>query len=276
MGVARMPVNDAEEFVKLSKEHVSGKKTEYEALIYLSGICPTPDYSALRQQEQENMGTFFLSSLFGSLQYSNDGRVIAKTPAAGLGNDEAKEAALKDKVVRSFIHTLELYSSLSIRPALSQILLEHTISKRFIFELCDYCPIVPKENINLISQAIWLGFELDFSNAIHLIAPQVEKIIRVQLKDNGAHTTHLDKDGIEHENSLSTLLDIPEAERILGANLVFELKAVFTDSIGPNLRNEVAHGLLTDSAAYAEAPIYAWWILLRMMIHSIINLTEQI
>lgn len=199
--------------------------------------------------------------------------MIAKTPAAGLGNDEAKEAALKDKVVRSFVHTLE-YSSLSIHLALSQILLEHTISKRFIFELCDYCPIVPKENINLICQAIWLGFELDFSNAIHLIAPQVEKIVREQLKNNGAHTTHLDKDGIEHENGLSTLLDTPEAETILGINLVFELKAVFTDSIGPNLRNEVAHGLLTDSAAYAQAPIYAWWMLLRMMIHSIINLTE--
>lgn len=63
MGVAHIPVDGAEEFIKLSKEHVSGKKTEYEALIYLSGICPTPNYFALRQQEQENMGTFFFKLL---------------------------------------------------------------------------------------------------------------------------------------------------------------------------------------------------------------------
>ncbi|WP_369686340.1 DUF4209 domain-containing protein [Photobacterium leiognathi] len=40
------------------------------------------------------------------------------------------------------------------------------------------------------------------------------------------------------------------------------MKALFTNSVGANLRNEVAHGLLNDNAAYSYAPIYAWWMLM--------------
>jgi hypothetical protein len=276
MGVINTPIDNAEEIVKLSEEHVAGKSTEYEALIYLSGVCPVPDYTSLENQEKENAKKFFFTSLFASSQYSSDGRIIAKTPSAGLGDDkEAGDAVLRDAIVRSFNYELSYNSRLLILPALNQILREHTISRRFIFELCGYSPIVPKENINLISKGIWLGFELDFSSSIHLLAPQVEKIIRVQLKSNSVHTTHLDEAGIEHEKGLSALLDMPEAEKILGTNLLFELKAIFTDSIGPNLRNEVAHGLLTDRSASSDAPIYAWWMVLRMIIHSVIDSSEN-
>ncbi len=64
---------------------------------------------------------------------------------------------------------------------------------------------------------------------------------------------------------------MPEAEKVFGVDLRFELKAVFTDSIGPNLRNEVAHGLLTDNAAFGTTPVYAWWMLLRWVVHSVIT-----
>lgn len=276
MGVIRTPVDGAEEIIKLSKEHVSGKKSEYEALIYFSGVCSMPNYGSIRVREEENMSRYFLSSLFGTTQYSSDGRVVAKTPAVGLGGDkETFEAALKDKMVRSFNNDINLNVRLTIIPALEQILTDHTIGKHFIFEICNASPLIPQENIHLISHAIWLGFEFDFSTAIHLITPQVEKIVRIQLKHQGTHTTHLDKDGIEHENGLSTLLDMKEAKVVFGEDLLFELKAVFTDSIGPNLRNEVAHGLLTDNSANSSTPVYAWWLLLRMVIHSLITPSQE-
>ncbi len=272
IGTVSMPIDDTDEIIALSKKHVSGKSSVFEAIICLSGIFPIPNYSHLEQQAKESNKKFVLSALFDSKQLSSDGRLIAKTPAAGLGDDKkTSQSALEDKIVRAFANTLDMTVKHTIWPALNQVLLEHTISRRFVFELCYYSPLVPKDNINLISQAIWLGFELDFSNAIHLIAPQIEKIVRMQLKEVGKHTTHLDKDSIEHENGLSALLNMPEAEKIFGVDLLFELKAVFTNSIGPNLRNEVAHGLLTDNAALGAAPVYAWWILLRWVVHSAVT-----
>ena len=70
--------------------------------------------------------------------------------------------------------------------------------------------------------------------------------MRWHLKAAGIKTTNLDSDGIENENGLSTLMDLPEVTQIFGEDISFELKALFCDPFGPNLRNELAHGLLDD------------------------------
>ncbi|NOR68117.1 MAG: DUF4209 domain-containing protein [Methylomarinum sp.] len=270
MGVIHTPFGETDEIIRLSKEHVSGKESEFEAMIFFSGVCQSPDYKEMREREKDSMSKYFLSSLFGSSQYSSDGRVVAKTPAVGLDGDEAAfEAALKDKMIRAFNHEIDMDVRLIIIPALGQVLEEHTIGNQFILEMCHRSPLVPHETVNLVARGIWLGFEYDFSTAIHIVAPQIEKIVRELIKKQGGHTTHLDKEGIEHENGLSTLLDMEEAKTALGEDVLFELKAVFTDSIGSNLRNEVAHGLITDGVAYSTTPVYAWWVLLRMVVHSL-------
>ena len=97
----------------------------------------------------------------------------------------------------------------------------------------------------------------------------------MQLKHHNVHTTNIDKNGIEHENGLSTLLDTDEAPVVLGEDLLFELRAVFTSSHGANLRNEVAHGILTDGGAFSSASVYGWWILVRMIIHSLIKVARE-
>jgi hypothetical protein len=66
-----------------------------------------------------------------------------------------------------------------------------------------------------------------------------------------------------------------EARAVLGEDLLFELRAVFTSSHGANLRNEVAHGILTDGGAFSSAPVYGWWILVRMIIHSLIKAARE-
>jgi len=272
MGVIKSPIDNADELIAYSEQYVSGKSSLFEALGHLSVLMGLSNYQELRENEKENMGKYFFSSLFGVTQYSTDGRVVAKSPAIGCGNDEKiTNPALDTQMIQSFNRLLGFNVKMCIYPALNVILNEHHLSHDFIFQMCNSSSIVPKDNINLICHAIWLGFEYDFDTAIHLVAPQVEKIVRMQLKRHNIHTTNIDKNGIVHENGLSTLLDIDEARAVLGEDLHFELRAVFTSSHGANLRNEVAHGILTDGGAFSSAPVYGWWILVRMVIHSFIK-----
>lgn len=155
-----------------------------------------------------------------------------------------------------------------IIPGLNQILSEFRISRRFIKALCEYSPIVDNDRIDLISSALWLGFEHDYGNAIHLLCPQVEHIIRTKFKEKNIHTTNTDLNGIENENGLSSLLDNKRAEEILGEDLLFDMKAIFTDSVGENLRNNCAHGLLNDNSASSYGSIYAWWMILRLVVRA--------
>jgi hypothetical protein len=66
-------------------------------------------------------------------------------------------------------------------------------------------------------------------------------------------------------------MDLPEAEKVFGEDLNFEIKALFCDPFGPNLRNELAHGLLDDEAFQSVYAIYAWWFGLRLIFNTYLN-----
>ena len=68
---------------------------------------------------------------------------------------------------------------------------------------------------------------------------------------------------------------LPEAEKIFGANLSFEIRALFCDAFGPNLRNELAHGMLDDEACQSIFSVYAWWFGLRLIFNTFWSATQK-
>jgi hypothetical protein len=274
LGMVSTPGIDISDMVKQSIEHVSGKRSTEEALMYFTGLFSGPKYKNLSESAKEIMQKSIFSSLFGSNHMSSDGRVIAKTPAMNLSageDDPANQAALHRQIQQQFSIEIQLVVEGQIMPALRQLLMEHRLTKKLMVTACHYSPIVSQSREQLLGHALWLGFEHEFGAAIHLLSPQVEHIVRSQLKEYGAHTSNIDKDGIENENGLSTLMELPEALKLYGEDLAFEIKSVFTDALGFNLRNEVAHGLLDDNTSLSIQSIYAWWMVLRLVIRSITN-----
>lgn len=274
MGLIKTQGVDISDIIESSISHVSGKCTIEEALMYFTGLYPGPKYQNLADSAKESMQHSLLASLIGSRHMSGDGRVIAKTPAMNLNAgeaDPANQAVLRRQVQKEFYSETKLTVEGQILPALRQILMEHRVTKEFVEVLCHYSPIVPQNRKHLLGYALWLGFEYDFGNAIHLLCPQFEHIVRVQLKEAGAHTSNIDREGIENENGLSTLMDLPEALDVFGQDLVFEIKSVFTDALAFNLRNQVAHGLLDDNSSSSISTIYAWWMILRLVVRSVMN-----
>jgi hypothetical protein len=84
-------------------------------------------------------------------------------------------------------------------------------------------------------------------------------------------TTTLGKDGIENEVGLSSLIDEAEVKAILGDGDAFELRALFCSALGPNLRNQVAHGLLNQVECNTSVAAYAWWWVLRLTLKSFLT-----
>ncbi len=124
--------------------------------------------------------------------------------------------------------------------------------------------------------ALFSGYDNDFVTTLHLLVPQIEHMVRYHLKSAGVKTTTLDNRGIETENGLSTLIELPECEKIFGEDLTFEIKALFCDACGPNLRNELAHGLLDDKACQTVYAVYAWWLGLKLVFNTFWNAARKI
>lgn len=253
-----------------SIQHVKGKESLELALLHFTGLYSNK-YQISRSNAVHTLESSIFSGLYSSSHISHDGRTIAKIPAFNSINDDVeREQEIYKKAIREFQDLLKVVVEGKIIPALNQILTDFTITKKYLEELCRLSPIVPIGREYLMSSALWSGFEYDFRNCIHLLAPQVEHLIRTKMKNSGVDTSSI-IDGIENENGLSSLLKHERATDVLGEDLLFELQALFTESIGANLRNEVAHGLLNDQNAESHAVVYAWWIILKLIVRSFNN-----
>lgn len=259
---------DISKLQQQSMNHVKDKATLLETLLYFSGVASPISYENMIKETKKNL-TSSVASIFGSISISDDGRTIEKIPA--LNSDNKKEVIFKT-AIKNFPIRMQIAVQGSIIPALQQIWQEHVIPKDFLIDLCKHATIVPDKREILMANALFYGFEGDFSTAIHLLAPQVENIVRQLFKNRGITTTHTDINDIEDEIGLSSLLDKPEAQEILGDDLWFELQAVFTNPLSANLRNKVAHGLLDDETSNSIYSVYAWWMILRLIIRNAYSL----
>lgn len=269
MGLVSTPGIDITQIVENARKSVSGKSAT-DALLAFANLHHGAKLDELRKSVLERMREFAFSSLFSSTVLSRDGRVIAKCPAMSLGAETSPddEIAIRAEIIRDYGILVSIVVQGDIWPALEVLLLEHRLRETDFVDLAERSSIVPKGRARLFGKALFAGYDRDFMTALHLLIPQVEHMVRVHLKEVGAKTTNLDKDGIETENGLSTLMDLPETEQVFGKDLAFEVRTIFCDAFGPNLRNELAHGLLDESACHSPFAIYAWWLALRLVFNT--------
>lgn len=141
--------------------------------------------------------------------------------------------------------------------------------------LCLESPLVPEGHELLWGDGLALGLAENYGAAIAVLIPQLEQVVRVMLKRNDVFTLFVDEQGVESEKSLNALLDMTEAEETLGEGMVMEMKAMLITQTGPNLRNDVAHGLLTDNLAWSYSALYMWWFCLRLAVYPVIEMMDR-
>ena len=269
MGIIRTPGQDISQIVKDARNAVRGKALD-EALKAFVNLSRT-NAKELRERATELLHDSPLQALISATVMGRDGRVIAKRPGMSLSTTLSDDAdADDDKVIHSkmveiYCFHVDLVVRACIWPAQEVLLLEHRLREADFVDLANQSPIVPIGRELLFGKALFSGYDRDFVTALHILVPQIEHMVRCHLKQAGVQTTNIDGNGIENENGLSSLMDLPQTKEIFGEDLSFEIRALVCDSFGPNLRNELAHGLLDDRAFYSSNAIYAWWLGLRLV-----------
>ena len=276
MGVVSSGPIDISELVEAAQTSVRGKDLS-SALLALCNIHRGARKSKLKEFAEKMLREHPLQALFASTHLSRDGRVVAKRPGFGFGSVDSEEyrVTLRAKMVKHYTMEIGLIAQGQLLPALDVLLLEHRVREADLEYMVRNSPIVPAGRASLIAKGLFAGFERDLVSALHLLVPQVEHLVRWHLKAAGVKTTTLSLDGIETENGLSTLADLPEVSAIFGEDLAFEFKALFCDVFGPNLRNEVAHGLLDASSCQTAQTFYAWWLVLRVTFNTFWNAAHK-
>ena len=285
MGVIRIHGGDISQIVQDARNSVRGK-TLNEALEAFVNLVSSENARELRESTIEQISNYPMQFLLSGTLMSPDGRVIERRPgivphSTFSDNNEADdgEKTIRAKMIENYRIHVDLVVRGCILPAQEVLLLEHRLREADFVNLARQSPIVPIGREQLFGKALFAGFDRDFVTALHILVPQIEHMVRYHLKQAGVQTTNLDGNGIENEIGLSSLMELPQTEKIFGEDLCFEIKALFCDPFGPNLRNELAHGLLDDTACYSSGAIYAWWFALKLVFicfwNALHNDTEQ-
>ncbi|OSN01292.1 DUF4209 domain-containing protein [Lonsdalea populi] len=259
MHMFKLPPCDLTELTDIAVNHVRGKGDIIKACQFFAGFG-TISVESVRENDAHKQS--LISDLFGEVYLSGDGRMIGRSRANATDRAHHRE-------LLSFDFSLKIVVVGQILPAMDQLMQEYNFPTRFFLELCYCSPLIPEDRIELTARGLYLGFEYRFSESIHLLSPQVEYLVRNLLKKAGVKTSTVDESGIENEIGLGSLLDKPEAKTLFGDDMHFNLKALFTDPIGANIRNYVAHGLLNDYSSQSEAVVYAWWLYFKIILSSV-------
>ena len=274
MGIISSPSIDISELVENARNAVKGKSA-IDALSALANIYQGIRVKKVRELSENMIREHPLQSLFAATHMSHDGRVIAKRPSADLGGDGDNEATVWPEMVKHYTMELGIVVQGNIWPALEIMRQEHRLRESDFYSVTRQSPIVPQGRERLMAKALFAGYDNDFVTALHIFVPQLEHLVRFHLKQHGVKTTNLDINGIENENGLSTLAELPEVEQIFGEDLAFEIRALFCNSFGPNIRNELAHGLMGYDESQSTYSIYAWWLGLRIVFNTFWNVRNK-
>ncbi len=260
---------DISESIEWSQQCVAGKPPE-EALRVFANLHPISDFEKMKEQAKEEIKRFPLQAIFSANHMGSGGRVIAKTPGVNFasGDEDANAPMIRQKMMESKMQHIGLVVQGVIFPALRVINQEHRITERDLLFLCQNSSVAPRDRAGLWAKGLYYGFDQKFLESTHILPFQIEHWIRMELKSRHHKTTVL-KDGVDTEKGLSTLLDDAHISEVMDENLLFELQAVLTDPLGPNFRNNVAHGLVGENIGLTVHSMYLWWLCFKLVINNV-------
>lgn len=262
---------DLTDSVSYARSQVSGHADKFDALAAFAMLAPPIDESSTRENAAKTLEST-ISHTFASSTYSSDFRKVAASPGS---SGQADESAIWANMVRTVFFHSQVVGMGVIQPAQEVLTTEHRFNRQYMVSLCMESPTVPEGHETLWGDALALGLGGNYGAAVSILVPQLEQVVRVMLRRNNVHTLFVDELGVESEKSLNALLDMTETEKIFGAGMIMEMKAMLVDQGGPNLRNNVAHGLLDDNEAWSYSALYMWWFCLRLVTWPVIKIKNS-
>lgn len=245
-------------------DRVKGRSVD-EALIRFAALAEFASFSREFVQAEERLRAHPLQSLLSYVHYSADGRVIYRSSGRGGTPIYGVDPAVWRQIIESYSLRVRLLTAGALWPAFVQISNEHRLNLADFGRMVSMSGIVPDDRIGQFARGLYYGWNADFSTGMQLLVPQIEHLVRFHLADAGELTSTLTQEQTEMEIGISGLMERAAADEVFGVDLAFELRALFCGPLGPNLRNEVAHGLLDDASSTSADALYCWWFALRLV-----------
>ena len=130
------------------------------------------------------------------------------------------------------------------------------IDKSMVEFLVKDNPIIPDGRERIFQSGLYMFLNGDYYEALHILAPQVENLFRNIAREVGGLTVTLERDGSSMEKVLSSILSLPELVDCYDNDILFTFKGLLNEQAGANIRNEIAHGIISEYACSTGVCLY--------------------
>lgn len=241
-----------------------GALTLAQALFEFANLERSPAPEKLREDAIKQAEENPLSSIIPMSIHDHEGKLVAKSPGLGVGDED--EAGMRHLIAGGEGSRRQIVVSGMIEPARRTIMAEHPIEERDLLPLAEYSPFVPPGYEHIFALGFARFFGGDYISALHILVPQLENSLRYVLKHVAVDTSSIQSNMTQENRTLSVMLDKDRAtlEKIFGPAVMLEIENLFDFEGGPSLRNQLAHGLISEGGCYSYDAMYACWFIFRL------------
>lgn len=182
------------------------------------------------------------------------------------------------KIAVDVSRTAQIMAGMFLEPSWKFIVEQKGVQSAHVKARIEGWKLLHESNRPIVLHGVERHFAGDYISAIHILTPQFEALIRRAFLLAGSgeaiETSYSKAEGIgQQERTFGSFLSKDEVKEALGEKLAMHFRYLFTNDpgeklLGLNLRNDVAHGLISPGALTPSTSC--------MVLHAVLLLTMLI
>lgn len=246
---------DITEIIENIKDNFNDLSFE-ESIIRLTQMLVFDSQDTIRNRIIEEYKSNPLSHIFGKNLLNTQGQTVLAMPGLTIHNIEENPKLLELHMHQNSLEKQKVAGNIWFKNALIFIRNKFEIDNQMLDFLVKDNPIIPTGRERIFRSGLGMFLRGEFFESIHILAPQVENLFRNIAKEVGGITVTLDDDGSSKEKVLGSIFLLPELLDCYDNDIIFTFKGLLNEQAGANIRNEVAHGIIEESACSTGVYLY--------------------
>ena len=239
-----------------------------EALLRLAQFTTFRKKDDVKEAVLDELKEYPLSHLFGKAFTNSTGQTVLTLAPLDMHNPEKDQELLVAHIHQQFLKYERIEGDLYLKCALEIIRDKYDFQPNDLDFLILDNPIIPQGRERIFRSAIYMALKGWEYEAIHILSSQMENLFRNLARELGALTVTLENDGTSKEKLLTSVFDLPELIDAYDNDILFLFEGLLNEQAGANIRNNVAHGLLTELSAKSGACIYFICAVIRLLTYT--------
>ena len=237
------------------KANMEGLSFE-ECVIRLTQMFVFEKQEDIKKHVIEEFKDNHISHLFGKSLINAQGQTVLALHPLDIHDPEKDPKLMELHMYQNALEKQKVAGDIWVKNALIIIRDKFVIDKSMVEFLVKDNPIIPDGRERIFQSGLYMFLNGDYYEALHILAPQVENLFRNIAREVGGLTVTLEKDGSSMEKVLSSILSLPELVDCYDNDILFTFRGLLNEQAGANIRNEIAHGIISEYACSTGVCLY--------------------